>query len=81
MKKYRDEESGEVTVVVDDLSFLYDREHFSWLQRHIRNIRIRRALGKAGKVLASDDKVRGELCRYYRIPKEKIGVIHPQNRE
>ena len=79
MEKHIDENSGELTVIVKDLSFLYDRDRFNWFQRHLYNIRHKRALKKASVIIAVDEKVRDEINRYYFIPKARISLL--QNRE
>ena len=72
MKKFRDKNTGELTVIVEDLSFLYDREHFCWLQRHMYNICHRKALKKADRIIAVNADVKSGINRYYFIPKERI---------
>ena len=78
MKQYVDKNTGEVTVLVEDLGFLYDREHFSWFKRHIYNILHKRALKKAGRIVAVNDEVRAEINRYYSVPKQKISLLQDQ---
>ena len=54
MKKYRDHRTGMKVVEVSDLSFLRDRNHrYGWFRRHYKHHRLRRALKKAGKVIAA----------------------------
>lgn len=75
MKKYINDR-GERTVVVEDLSFLRDRDHFTWLQRHWYNIRHRRALRQADNIVAVDEKVAADIVKYYFIPKSRISLQH-----
>lgn len=72
MKKYKDK-SGVKIVEISDLSFLRERDHkYGWLRRHYKHLRVRRALRKAGKVVAADPVVAADIYRYYRIPKNNI---------
>lgn len=72
MKKYKDK-SGVKIVEISDLSFLRERDHkYGWLRRHYKHLRVRRALRKAGKVVAADPVVAADIYRYYRIPKNDI---------
>ncbi len=71
MKRYTNN-SGEKVVLVEDLSFLSDRQHFNWLQRHYRNIRHRRACRKSDVILAANEKVATDIVKYYFIPKSRI---------
>lgn len=75
MKKYKDKETGRRVVEVDDLTFLSDRNHpYNWFQRHYHHHRLRRALKKAGKVIAGNPGVAVDIVRYYFVPKEKISI-------
>lgn len=58
----------------DDLSFLYDPDHFSWLERHILNIGIKRQIRGCEPITAHSEKVAEQLHRYYRVPKERINI-------
>lgn len=78
MKKIKDENTGELTVVVEDLSFLYDREHYTWLRRHLYNIRHKRALKQADRIVAVSSDVKSGINRYYFIPKERITLLQGQ---
>ena len=74
MKKYKDK-AGVKVVEVSDLSFLREREHrYGWFKRHYKHLRIRRALRKAGKVVAADPVVAADIYKYYRIPKSHISI-------
>jgi len=74
MKQYRDG-TGEKIAVVEDLSFLSDREHFNWIQIHYRNLRHRRACRRADIIFAADDKVALDIVKYYFIPKDRIRIM------
>ena len=75
MKKYRDKKTGVKVVEVSDLSFLRERDHrYGWFRRHYKHIRIRRALKKAGTVIAADTVVASDIAKYYRVPKERIDL-------
>lgn len=75
MKKYKDKKTGIRVVEVNDLSFLRERDHrYGWFKRHYKHLRIRRALRKAGKVVAADQVVAADIARYYRVSKEKINI-------
>lgn len=77
MKKYTDYTINRRLIVVNDLSFLSDRNHhYGWFRRHYRHHKLRRALKKADKVMAKDKSVATDLVRYYFVPKEKITIIH-----
>ena len=75
MKKYKDKKTGLKVVEVKDLSFLRERDHkYGWFRRHYKHMRIRRALKKAGKVVAADPVVAADIYKYYRIPKDHISI-------
>ena len=75
MKKYKDKVTGRRVVEVDDLSFLSDRNHpYNWFKRHYHHHRLRRALKKAGKVIACNQGVATDIVRYYFVPKDKISI-------
>lgn len=75
MKKYKDNKTGVRVVEVSDLSFLREHDHrYGWLRRHYKHHRLRRALKKAGRVIAADPVVAGDIARYYRVPKDRIAV-------
>lgn len=73
MKKYKDKDTGVKVVEVSDLSFLKERNHrYGWFRRHYKHQRLRRALKKAGRIIASDSEVATDIVRYYFVPKDKI---------
>lgn len=73
MKKYREKKTGVRVVEVDDLSFISDRNHrYGWLRLHYKHHRLRRALKKAGKVIAENPEVARDVVKYYFVPKDKI---------
>ncbi|MDE6872274.1 MAG: hypothetical protein K2O58_05010 [Bacteroidales bacterium] len=74
MKIYRNQ-SGEKIVFVEDLSFLSDRQHFNWIQRHYRNIRHRRACRRSDIIMAANEKVATDIVKYYFIPKSRIRLV------
>ena len=75
MKRITDYKTSRKTVEVHDLSFLSDRNHrYGWFRRHYKHHRIRRALKKAGRVIAADHTVAADIARYYCIPKHRIDV-------
>lgn len=75
MKKYKDKKTGVRVVEVSDLSFLREHNHrYGWLRRHYKHHRIRRALKKAGQVIAADQMVAADIYKYYRIPKDNISL-------
>jgi hypothetical protein len=58
-----------------EVELLRDRNHhYGWLRRHYHHHRLRRALKKAGKVIAANPEVATDVVRYYFIPKEKICI-------
>jgi len=65
--------------VILDLSFLYDPEHFSWIERHCLNCRCKKMVKRAaaeGRVLpVASEQVAEQLHRYYRVPKDRIEVL------
>lgn len=74
MKKYKDK-SGVRIVEISDLSFLRERNHkYGWFRRHYKHLRVRRALRKAGKVVAADLVVAADIYKYYRIPHDHISI-------
>ena len=73
MKKYNDYKAKRRVVEVHDLSFLSDRDHsYGWLRRHLRHHRLRRALKRADKIIASNSKVATDITRYYFVHKDRI---------
>lgn len=75
MKKYKDKKTGVRVVEVSDLSFLREWNHrYGWFRRHYKHHRLRRALKKAGKVVAADSVVAADIARYYRVPKDRIDM-------
>lgn len=75
MKKYKDKD-GKRIVEVDDVSFLRDRNHpYNWFQRHYHHHRLRRALKRADRVIASSPDVAIDVVRYYFVPKTKIKIV------
>lgn len=73
MKKYTDYKAKKRVVEVNDLSFLSDRNHsYGWLRRHLRHRKLRRALKRAEKIIASSPKVATDITRYYFVPKDRI---------
>ena len=65
---------GVRTVEVDDLSFLYDRRHFTWIGREVRHFRLSHALRHADRVVAANVAAASDVHKYYRFPLEKITV-------
>lgn len=63
-------------LLITDLSFLYDPDHFSWLGRHIRNSRVRREIRDAAaenrKVRVASAELAEQLHRYYRVSYDSI---------
>jgi hypothetical protein len=75
MKKYIDYRISKRVVEIEDLSFLSDRNHrYGWIRRHYRHHRLRRALKKADKIIACNQKTATDLVRYYFVPKERIMI-------
>lgn len=75
MKKYKDKDGNRI-VEVDDVSFLRDRTHpYNWFQRHYHHHRLRRALKRADRVIASSPDVAIDVVRYYFVPKTKIKIV------
>lgn len=56
----------------EDLGFLYDPDHYSWLQRHRLNWSVKRELKRGGPFVVRNEAVAEQLHRYYRVPKEDI---------
>ena len=75
MTKHSDYRISGRVIEINDLSFLSDRNHrYGWVRRHYRHHRLRRALKKADKIIASNQKVATDIVRYYFIPKDRITV-------
>ena len=73
MTKHSDYRISKRVVEVEDLSFLSDRNHrYGWFRRHYRHHRLRRALKKAEKIVASNPKTATDLVRYYFVARERI---------
>lgn len=74
MKAYPSSISG-----FSDLGYLYDPDHYSWLDRHVLNSRVKREIREAMKsgsmIAAANEQVAEELHRYYRVPRENITVL------
>jgi len=63
------------TVLVEDLSFLYDPENFSWMRRMVLNQKHKKIIRKAVRVMAVSDDVAFQIHKYYKVPLEEIEVI------
>lgn len=75
MTKYKDYKAKKRVVEVRDLSFLSDRNHiYGWIRRHYRHHKLRHALKKAEKIIASNPKVATDIVRYYFVPRERITI-------
>ncbi len=74
MTEKKHKEKPERVVEVDDLSFLYDPEHFSWLEREKRHFRLKRALKRADRIIALNPRAALDLHKYYRVPSERIEI-------
>ena len=75
MKKYRDRKNGKMTLEVNDLSFLKEKEHpYSWFKRHILHFRLKLALVNVDTIYVPDTITGIDLVRYYFVPKDKIVV-------
>ena len=75
VKKNKEYKIKKKVVEINDLSFIRERNHpYGWLKRHYKHHRLRRALKKAEKVIASDYDVATEIVRYYFVSKDKISV-------
>lgn len=75
VKKNKEYKIKKKVVEINDLSFIRERNHpYGWLKRHYKHHRLRRALKKAEKVIASDHDVATEIVRYYFVSKDKISV-------
>ncbi len=73
MKKYTDYKAKRRVVEVHDLSFLSDRNHkYGWFRRHYHHHKLRRALKRAEKIIATNPKVATDITRYYFVPKDRI---------
>ena len=74
MKKYKDK-AGVKVVEFNALSFLRERDHrYGWFRRHYKHLRSRRALRKAGKIVAAAPVVAADIYKYYRVPKDNISL-------
>ncbi|MCQ2184281.1 MAG: hypothetical protein MJY62_02600 [Bacteroidales bacterium] len=58
--------------VVKDLGFLYEREGYGWLRRHLLNGRTRRKVRRADVVLVPSEKVGAQVHKYYRVDNIEI---------
>lgn len=63
------------TVLVEDLSFLYDPENFSWMRRMVLNQKHKKIIRKAVRVMAVSDDVAFQIHKYYKVPLEDIEVM------
>jgi len=63
------------SVLVEDLSFLYDPDHFSWIHRMNLNRKHKKNIKKATRVMAVSDEVAYQVHKYYKVPLEKIEVF------
>ncbi len=65
-------------MILSDLSFLYDPNHFSWLRRHVLNFRVKREIKAAArdgrKIQVLSEKVAEDLHKYYRVPVDSIEI-------
>ena len=75
MRKYRDGKTGKITMEVNDLSFLKEKEHpYGWFKRHFLHFRLKLALLNVDTIYVRDTTTGIDLVRYYFVPKEKIVV-------
>lgn len=65
--------------MIEDLTFLYDPEHFSWLRRHVLHWRckcaIRRARRAGAPVEVASQQVADDLHKYYRVPVGDVKIV------
>ena len=65
-------------MILNDLSFLYDPDHFTWLRRHILHMQVRREIKAATregrKIQVLSEKVAEDLHKYYRVPVDSIKI-------
>lgn len=75
MRKYRDRKTGKITVEVNDLSFLKEKDHpYGWFRRHFLHFRLKITLRNAEAILVPDTTTGIDLVRYYFVSKDKIAV-------
>ena len=63
-------------VTIHDLIFLFFPHTYSWLDRHIFNLKFRSACRKADRIVAVSRCTARDIIKYYFIPKQKITVIY-----
>lgn len=73
MYRYRNE-NNEWVVVVEDFAFLRERDRYNWFSRHYLNVKHRRWLRKASRIMASDKRAAEDAVKYYFVPKSKIEI-------
>lgn len=63
-------------VTIHDLIFLFFPYTYSWLDRHLYNIKFRSACKRADRIIAVSECTARDIVKYYFIPKNKISVAY-----
>lgn len=69
--------AGTRTVVtIHDLIFLFFPHTYSWLDRHLFNMKFKAACMKADRIIAVSNCTAKDIVKYYFIPKGKISIAY-----
>ena len=63
-------------VTIHDLIFLFFPSTYSWVDRHLYNMRFRSACRKADRIIAVSECTARDIVKYYFIPKDRISVAY-----
>lgn len=63
-------------VTIHDLIFLFFPHTYSWIDRHILNLKFRSACRKAERIIAVSRCTARDIVKYYFIPKNRISVAY-----
>ena len=63
-------------VTIHDLIFLFFPHTYSWINRHLFNLKFRSSCRKADRIIAVSQCTAKDIVKYYFIPKQKISVAY-----
>ena len=63
-------------VTIHDLIFLFFPHTYSWIDRHVFNVKFRSACHRADRIIAVSRCTARDITKYYFIPKQKISVVY-----
>lgn len=63
-------------VTIHDLIFVSYPDTYNWIDRHLYNIKFRRACRQADRIIAVSKCTARDIVKYYFTPKQKITVVY-----